>query len=987
MYINCKSWFSLRYGTYSIEDLVGTAKKQGIQQLALTDINSTSHTWDFVDACQQQQIKPIAGAEIQNQRQHLYILLARNGSGFLAINQFITKHLQRQQSFPVRPVFTDDVFIIYPWDTIGVAELQANEFIGVQYTELHLLYKTDITTYGNRLVMRHPVTFQDSNHYYLHCLLRAINANVVISKLQQQDVAGKHETFLAPEELGILYQQHQQLIHNANALLDACSIELDFKQDKTRQVYNNNRSADKQLLEKLALEGLANRYGKDHEAATERVYKELEIIDKQGFNAYFLITWDIIQFARRRHFFFVGRGSGANSIVAFCLGITDVDPLELDLYFERFLNPARKVPPDFDIDFSWADRDEIFQYVFERYGSDHVSLLGAYTTFQKKAAIRELGKVFGLPKSEIDAIERLGYAAKEDAIHRKINYYASLMQDFPNHLSIHAGGILISDAPIHTYTVTELPPKGFATSQVDMFVAEKIGLFKLDLLSQRGLGHIKDAVELIRQNKGARIDIHDIEKFKHDKQVAERMRTADTIGCFYVESPGMRQLLQKLECRDYITLVAASSIIRPGVAQSGMMRQYIYRYRRPDQFEYLHPILKELLHETFGIMVYQEDVMKVAHYFAGLDMADADILRRAMNGKYRGQKHFEDIRNRFFLNCRQLGHNDQIALEVWRQMESFAGFSFSKAHSASFAVESYQSLYLKTYYPAEFMVAVINNFGGFYSRELYFHELKRTGVKVLPPCVNEGQELTSISGNIVHVGFIHVEGLEDAVLKTVLEERSRHGSYLHLQDFIERTHIPLEQLNLLIRTGALGFTGKNKKELLWEANFLQKKNARHVPAFHSLFDEPPMEFKLPQLHQHPHDDALDELELLGFPLGNVWPLADADLSKYCTAKDLPALKGSNVSTIGYFVTDKHARTIKKESMYFGTFLDKKGEWLDTVHFPQSFTPHLSPFQGKGFYELQGKVTEEFGVYSIEVTRCSKIGLKTSSGSPVAYSAR
>ena len=213
-----------------------------------------------------------------------------------------------------------------------------------------------------------------------------------------------------------------------------------------------------------------------------------------------------------------------------------------------------------------------------------------------------------------------------------------LLRNFPNHLSIHAGGILISDKPIYHYTATELPPKNFYTSQIDMFIAEKIGLFKLDILSQRGLGHIRETIDLVKKNQNISINIHDIEKFKKDPKVADQIRKADTIGCFYIESPGMRQLLKKLECDDYLTLVAASSIIRPGVAQSGMMKQYIYRFHHPDDFEYLHPKMKELLEETYGVMVYQEDVIKVAHHFGGLDLSEADVLRRAMSGKYRGQK-------------------------------------------------------------------------------------------------------------------------------------------------------------------------------------------------------------------------------------------------------------------------------------------------------------------------------------------------------------
>ena len=437
-----------------------------------------------------------------------------------------------------------------------------------------------------------------------------------------------------------------------------------------------------------------------------------------------------------------------------------------------------------------------------------MSLLGAYQTFQHDAIFQQLGKVFGLPVEEIKLLQRNN--KPQDRLHKLIHQYGNLMRDFPNILSIHACGMLISEKTIYEYTSLFMPPKGFPTAQIDMFIAEGIGLNKFDILSQRGLGHIKEALRLIKQNKGISINIHDFENFRQNEEIKKQIREANTIGCFYIESPAMRQLLKKLRCDDYITLVAASSIIRPGVAQSGMMREYIFRYHNRDKVEYLHPLFEEHLAETFGVMVFQEDVIKIAHYFAGLDLGEADILRRAMSGKYRSRNQFQMIKEKFFLNCKQLGHPDSLATEVWRQMESFAGYSFNKAHSASFAVESYMSLYLKTYHPREFMVAVINNFGGFYSRELYFLELLKAGGHIHPPCVNNSDHYTNIRGNSVYVGFIHIKGMHEKLIEKILDERKANGTYLHLQDFIERTAIGLEQLNTLVSIGALRFTGKSK---------------------------------------------------------------------------------------------------------------------------------------------------------------------------------
>ena len=327
-------------------------------------------------------------------------------------------------------------------------------------------------------------------------------------------------------------------------------------------------------------------------------------------------------------------------MVAYLLRITDVDPIELDLYFERFINPSRSNPPDFDIDFSWTDRDDITRYIFERFGNKKTALLATYSTFQRDAVRRELGKVFGLPPAEIDRLQAI--RDKDDPsidhIGRLVLNYSELIEGFPSHLSIHASGILISEKPIHCYSATNFPPKGYPTTQFSMLEAEDIGLYKFDILSQRGLGKIKDALGLVKQNRNIDIDIHDIENFKADEKVKQLLSVGKCIGCFYIESPGMRMLLAKLKADDFLRLVAASSIIRPGVSKSGMMREYILRFRNLSAREKAQkeiPELYDLLKETYGVMVYQEDVIKIAHFFAGLTLAEADYLRRGMSWKFK----------------------------------------------------------------------------------------------------------------------------------------------------------------------------------------------------------------------------------------------------------------------------------------------------------------------------------------------------------------
>ena len=556
-----------------------------------------------------------------------------------------------------------------------------------------------------------------------------------------------------------------------------CCLNYNPKEKRNKKSFTGSREGDKALLADLAWQGLLKRYGAENAAAKERLRKELAVVEELDFFAYFLITWDIIQYSQSKGYYHVGRGSGANSIIAFCLRITDVDPLELDLYFERFLNRHRSSPPDFDIDYSWDEREDVQRYIFERYGKEHTALLGTMSTFKDRSVIREIGKVMGLPKSEIDAFTdpTLQGMHRDNPVYKKIINAHELMKDMPNQRSIHAGGVLIAEEPITYYTALDLPPKDMPTVQWDMYEAEAIGFDKFDILSQRGIGHIKEAVELIAQNSGINVDVHEVRSLMQDPLINGQLRKGDTIGCFYVESPAMRQLLCKLQCEDYLTLVAASSIIRPGVAQSGMMKTYIYNYHHRDQIVYLHPIMERELKETFGVMVYQEDVIKICYHYGGLDLADADILRRGMSGKYRSKAEFDRLVESFFINARNKGRDEAITKEIWRQVSSFAGYSFSKAHSASFAVESYQSLFLKTYYPIEFMVAVLNNYGGFYERWLYVHELKKAGGVVHLPCVNHSEAKVTLRGKDVYLGFIGINGLETKFMESIVAEREQNG--------------------------------------------------------------------------------------------------------------------------------------------------------------------------------------------------------------------
>ncbi len=978
MYLNTHTYYSLRYGTIKPKDLLALAEQNGVQILALTDINNTSACLDFVRLAQKTTVRPVLGIDFRNGAQQRFIGLARDNNGFQELNSYLSAFLHNREKIPARAEALPNTFIIYPFKNFKEKPfaLRDNEFLGVTPKEASALrFDKAGQKQLDKMVVLQTVSFRNKKDFNAHRLLRAIANNTLLSKLPKTEEGLPEHRMLPVKELEEKYIYFPQIVENTKQLLAQCRISFEFGTDiepKNQKSYTANEDLDFRLMRKLAYSGLSYRYKHPGKRIFSRLEKELEIVREKGFVSYFLINWKILKYARSKNYFYVGRGSGANSIVAYLLRITDVDPIELDLYFERFINLYRKNPPDFDIDFSWTDRDDITRFIFERF--PNAALLATYNTFQYKAVVRELGKVFGLPKHEIDVLSRGKFDVNSlDYLNKLVLQYGALIQDFPNHLSIHAGGILISEKPIHYYTATFLPPKGYPTTQFDMIVAEDVGLYKFDILSQRGLGKIKDTLDVVRYNHPNHkpIDIHDIHRFKRDKKVKQILRNAEAIGCFYVESPAMRMLLKKLQVDNYLGLVAASSVIRPGVAKSGMMREYILRYRFPEKRKDAHPVMRKLMPETFGVMVYQEDVIKVAHYFAGLSLGEADMLRRGMSGKFRSREEFAKVKRKFFENCEEKGHSAELTKEVWRQTESFAGYAFAKGHSASYAVESYQSLFLKAYYPLEYMVATMNNFGGFYRTELYVQEARKYGANICAPCVNTSRYETVIEGVNIYIGFILLHQLEIKVAKKIVAERLAGGTFADFNDFVDRVPVSVEQAAILIRVNAFRFTGKDKRSLLWEAHLkLHKKPPKTFEP--DLFRVRPKEFTIPTLENAAHADAFDEIELIGFALNNPFDLLRDSTYEGVLAKDLPAHKNKRVTVLGNLVTVKNTITGNGKKMHFGTFLDREGQWLDTVHFPPVATRF--PFRGRGVYRITGVLKEEFDCYNIEVEKMEKMDM-------------
>lgn len=977
MYLNCHSQYSFRYGIMQTSELLDEAENLGFQNLALTDINSTSGSLYFAMEAQKRGFNACLGVDFRKGNKQKFIAIAQNNTGFENINLYLSSILAGKVILNKKAPsdLLQHAFVIYPLEE-APKQLQPREFVGINAQQLFAYKKIAHLWPKQKCLALNTVSFRNRKDFDTHRLLRAIHCNVLLSKLSPEEQGKKNHRFFTHQLLQTSFKDHPHLLENAERLLQNCRIDFDFSGKSQNMVtFSQSKEDDFALLKYLAQEGIAYRFdNKTSKNMTERMEKELHIIQKCGFVPYFLANYTIVNYARRKGYFYVGRGSGANSLVAYLLRITNVDPLELDLYFERFINPSRKSPPDFDIDFSWKDREDITQYIFNTF--PNTALLGSFVTFQQRSVVREIGKVLGIPNEEIQKIQQqsLQYL---DPLQKLCRLYSQFIHGFPDHLSVHSSGIIITEKKIQYFGATSLPPKGFPTSHFDMHIAEDIGIYKYDILGQRGLSKIKDTIQIIKQNKpeAPDFDIDDIQKLKKDKKIQHLLENGDSIGCFYIESPAMRGLMKKLKVNDFKGLVAASSIIRPGVSKSGMMLEFIKRHRDQALRKAAHPVLASILHETYGVMVYQEDVLKVAHYFAGLTLEESDVLRRGMNWKYKQRSEFTSVKQKFFENCKQKGYRSSLSKEVWAQIESFANYAFAKGHSASYAVESYQSLFLKAYYPLEYMVATLNNFGGFYRTEQYLQEARLKGAKIQRPCVNTGQHETTLQENNITLGFQHVKALEKQLVQSLLQNRQINGIFKSLEDFVYRLGPSLEMTLILIRIGAFRFTKKSKTWLLWKAHFLLEKK-KNPQKQNGLFDSMvcSKEFDVPKLDPHPKQDALDDIEYLGFPLCSPFELLDKlDQScSYLSSADFPQNKKKELTILGYLIHTKKTYTQGKikSAMGFGTFMGIDGHFFDTVHFPGNY--QKQNFMWNQCYKLTGKVIEQFGYLSLEVNSMQRL---------------
>ena len=756
--LSLRSHYSLMWGTTGLKALCRCAADLGYSRIALTDTDNLYGMWPFIQECRHHGLTPVIGADITDpDTRSRAVCLVKNSEGFSSLTRLITQRhcnpdFSLKKDLPLFSnglmVLTRDAAFLADWHEHGM-DLAAN----LAQTPLSARHILCATARKRNL----PLVATPDNYFLypgdtgLHQMLRAIDRNTSLSRLKHSDTALPNAFFPAPA----IFEKRFGMLPEAltNSRMIAEKIEFtgpDFGIVMPPLTDEPTGEPADRLLYKKAMAGARKRYGQNLPAAvTQRIDHELAIIRQKGFCQYFLVVQRIVQRASR----ICGRGSGAASIVAYCLGITNVCPIKHNLYFERFLNPDRKDPPDIDIDFAWDERDAILNWVLDRFRG-HAAMVSSHILFQPRMAVREVARVFGLPENEISRIsKRLPWFWKRneasqsllDRIRKRpefrfmdfpepwprIMQYAQAIVGTPRHISVHPGGMVITPRPIDTYVPVENAPKGVPLIQWEKDGTETAGLVKIDLLGNRSLGVIRDAIEMASAPGGRFDDFQHMDpEDDYDTQI--NVAQGNTMGCFYIESPATRLLQKKSKVGDFDHVVIHSSIIRP--AANEFIQEYIKRLHT-GIWDPIHPLLADVLEETYGIMVFQEDVSRVAVRMAGFTHAQADGLRKIMSKKDK-ERALADYYNRFRDGALKNHVTSQDIDRVWDMITSFSGYSFCKPHSASYARVSFQAAYLKTHYPAEFMAAVISNQGGFYSTFAYVSEARRMGVTIRQPDVN-----------------------------------------------------------------------------------------------------------------------------------------------------------------------------------------------------------------------------------------------------------
>jgi len=1011
------SHYSFRWGVAGPEALAEAAAARGIDALALTDVNGVYGAVPFYHAAKAQGIKPLIGARLaEGPTVPGCVVLARDFPGYQALCRLVSAYRPGEGDWQaIAAEAAPHLFFLAgsrAWlDALDGGAVRAAGSLYARRVPADLCRSRDerlarerLARYararGIPLAASGDVTFVDTEAHTAHRVLAAMGAGTTLARLHPQSHAPATAILRDADHLRAAFADDREAFANACRIASRCIDDVLAPALGTLRHPPAPLPAGTEPVEELrrrCRRGLSWRYGDVVPLeAGQRLDHELTVIDGTGYASYFLVAADVVARARAHGVPTLGRGSAAGSLVAYLLGLTAVDPLKYGLSFERFMAFERANPPDIDLDFPWDSREGLLAELFAAYGEQRVAMVGAFTTFEARGLVQEIGATLGMTRDELARLSkrlpRVPLAELPKALaerptgldlHPEREPLATILRvgrhldGAPKGLSMHPCGLVIAPDRVADWVPVERSAQGWRTTQFSMDPVEEVGLIKFDLIGNRALGVVRDTVTAVAERHGETVDF---DAFDPSEDPAARALMAEgrTLGCFYVESPSSRQILQRLDCRDFETAVAATSIIRPGVSHAGVLEHYVARHRGEEAVDYPHPALRQVLAGTYGVLIYQEQLLAVMEAFAGIPPGEADQVRRSLTKKGSHWQPLTAFEDRFREGARARGHDEGSIDRVWRQIASFAGYSFCKSHSAAFIVAAWQGAYLKAHYPAEYLAALIGNGGGFYSLQAYISEARRLGLAVHPPHVNaSGAAPRAEAGAAVRLGLHQVKAVGADAVADLVAERRADAPFAGLADLARRVPtLDRAALEALVGAGALDGLGPSRRALLWE---LETEDRRYAATgtgdlFAGQGDTP-----VPAVAEAESvPERLQwELRHLGAVVGghpfDLFPEAMGPWEgRVVPAAAVADHAGERIRVVGWHVTSKSARTrTDGRPMSFLT-LEDRTDLIEGVLFPDAYRRFGALLHEFGPFMAAGKVQREQGVCTLAIERLDRI---------------
>jgi len=1020
VHLNVHSAFSLQAGASPPEVLAARAAALGHDALALTDTDGAYALPPFQTFCDAVGVRALHGAEVHqpNGDGDRAVVLVRDAVGHRSLCRLLTR-----RQLDARFTLEDDLaehaeglVVLTPsprllaalHPALGEDDLYGEVVAHAPETRRRAIWEA-AHTLKRPVAGTFRVFFATARERNLHRLLLAIGHLKFLREVvpgapgrdgRPLDLAPKGAWLVPPREAVEAFRDTPEAAANTVAI----ARRLDFRLERTERPrlpslgLAPQHAGDEPAygnLARLCVAGIDRRYGRIRPDVLARLERELRVIRDRGFCDYFLIVHDLVDFARSRSIPVVGRGSAANSLVAYALGITSVDPLRYDLPFERFLSPARKDCPDIDLDIDWRGRDAVIEHAYDTYGEDRVAMIATHVTFQARGAVREAAKTFGIPPPEIDRVARhfpwrmdgetrarrlppeLADLPLDRPPWRTVLRAAEALSGLPRHLSIHPGGIVIGDGPLEDSLPLERSAKGLVVTQYDMHGVEATGLVKIDLLGNRALAVIADVSREARTAYGDAVDLDAIRE--DDERTGTLLASGLTLGCFQVESPGMRNLVVRMAAKTQDDAMIALSLIRPGPASSGMKDAYVRRRRGEEPTPALHPAVDPLFTHTHGVMLYQEDTLRAAAAVAGFSLEQADQLRRAFSKK-REPEDLPRLEEAFRTQAEERGVPAQVIEEVWRSIQRFSAYSYNKAHAATYGRISWQGLYLKARYPAEYLSAVLRNGAGFYAPRAYVEDARRFGVRIELPCVNRSETGPTGRRGAMRLGLDQVKGLRQGTAEALVRIREAGGPYLSPTDLLLRTRLEKHETERLVLAGALDVFDRPRGELLWmlTLDFDRYARARDEERTRTVLFGPTALLPRPRTITVPAGYTPEQLlEMEVETLGLTASFHPSELLEEAAreAGAIPTTQlarhaGKRVRVAGWVVTERRVRTRPREKGQVGRYM--KFLMLEDLHgtvevtlFPRAYALVGHRLSGAGPYLVTGVVRQDHGALTLD----------------------